>query len=381
MVRTPRLFMASLAAIGMAWAVIVSVDARTARADDGIVIKVGTLAPEGTPWYEVIQEVGAKWKKASGGRISFTIFGGGVQGDEADMIRKMRYDQLQMGAFTSVGLETITPEMSALWIPLLFQNYEELDYVRSKLDARLEKALGDKGFVVLNWGDAGWVKYFAKKPIPTLKALQDQTLFTWSGDSKSEEMYKDAGFKVQPLAPTEILTSLQTGMIEAFPAPATAALANQWFGLAKHMLDIKFAPVVGGTIITKKAWDGIDRGLQPTLLKLALETGAKFTPQIRKLETDAIDAMVKRGLKIYPLTPQADQEWRQLADRFYPKIRGSIVPADLFDEVRRLVAEYRAQNPAAAKKDAPTPGAAKTDAAKPGAAKKAPPKPASPVKK
>jgi len=172
MVRIPRLFMASLAAIGMAWAVIVSVDARTARADDGIVIKVGTLAPEGTPWYEVIQEVGAKWKKASGGRISFTIFGGGVQGDEADMIRKMRYDQLQMGAFTSVGLETITPEMSALWIPLLFQNYEELDYVRSKLDARLEKALGDKGFVVLNWGDAGWVKYFAKKPIPTLKALQ-----------------------------------------------------------------------------------------------------------------------------------------------------------------------------------------------------------------
>jgi TRAP-type C4-dicarboxylate transport system substrate-binding protein len=363
------------------FAAIVSVEAQAPRPHDGrvvadgpqIVIKVGTLAPEGTPWYDVIQDVGAKWKKASGGRISFTIFGGGQQGDEADMIRKMRYNQLQMGAFTTVGLETITPEMSALWIPLLFQNYEELDYVRGKLDARFEKALGDKGFVVLNWGDAGWVKYFAKKPLPTLKALQEQKLFTWAGDSKSEEMYKDAGFKVVPLAPTDILTSLQTGMIEAFPAPATLALGNQWFGLAKHMMDIKFAPVVGGTIITRKAWETIDPALRPTLMQLARETGAKFTPQIRKLETDAIDAMVKRDLKVYALTPQAEQEWQQTAEKFYPKIRGSIVPADLFDEVRRLVGEYRAQHP---------PAAAKAEPPKPAApVKKEPAKPAAPVKK
>jgi TRAP-type C4-dicarboxylate transport system substrate-binding protein len=371
---TLRSFALSLAAAAVGLAVIAAVDARTPQPGDPIVIKVGTLAPEGTPWYEVIQEVGAKWKKASGGRISFTIFPGGVQGDEPDMIRKMRYNQLQMGAFTTVGLETITPEMSALWIPLLFQNYEELDYVRGKLDARLEKALGDKGFVVLNWGDAGWVKYFAKKPVPTLKALQDQKLFTWGGDARSTEMYKDAGFKIVPLSPTEILTSLQTGMIEAFPAPATAALANQWFGLAKHMADIKFAPVVGGTIITKAAWDKIDPALRPTLMTLARETGAKFTPQIRKLETDAIGAMVKRGLQVYKPTPQGEQEWQQLAEKFYPKIRGSLVPADLFDEVRRLVAEYRAQKPAA-----PATPAAPAKPAAP--VKKEPAKPAAPVKK
>jgi TRAP-type C4-dicarboxylate transport system substrate-binding protein len=346
MSRTSLPLVACLATLGLASAVAAPASAQTAPAGPPIEIKVGTLAPEGTPWHDAIQELGAKWKKASGGQIKFTIFPGGVQGGEEDMIRKMRYNQLQMGAFTTVGLETITKEMSALWIPLLFQNYDELDYVRSKLDARLEKALGDKGFVVLNWGDAGWVKYFAKKPIPTLKALQDQKLFTWSGDSDSDEMYKDAGFKIVPLAPTDILTSLQTGLIEAFPAPATLALANQWFGLAKNMMDIKFAPVVGATIITKKAWETIDPALRPTLLKLAQETGAKYTPQIRNLETDAINAMVKRGLQIQKPTPQAEQEWQQTAEKFYPKIRGTIVPADLFDEVRRLVAEYRAQKKA-----------------------------------
>jgi len=313
-------------------------------------IKVGTLAPQGTPWYDVIQEIGARWKQASGGRIGFTIFGGGVQGDEVDMIRKMRIGQMQMGAFTTVGLETITKEMSALWIPLLFRDYDELDYVRGKLTPRFEKALGDKGFVVLNWGDAGWVKYFAKKPIPTLKALQELKLFTWAGNSESEEMYKSAGFQVVPLAPTDILTSLQTNMIQAFPAPATAALANQWFGLAKNMMDIRFAPIVGGTIVTRAAWEKFDPSLRPTLLKLAQETGEKFTPLIRKLEADAVDAMVKRGLQIYKLTPQAEQEWQQTAEKFYPKIRGTIVPAELFDEVRDLVKEYRAQKPASAKK-------------------------------
>ena len=338
MKRTALLLSACVAALGIA-----SVVPAHAQAPKLLQIKVGTLAPEGTPWYEAIQEIGEKWKKASGGQIKLTIYGGAVQGEEADMVRKMRGGQLQMGSFTTVGLETITKEMSALWIPLLFKNYEELDYVRAKIDARLEKALGDKGFVVLNWGDAGWVKYFAKKPIPTLKALQELKLFAWAGNSQAEEMYKDAGFKIVPLPTTEILMKLQTGMIEAFPSPATLALANQWFGLAKHMMDIKFAPIVGATIITKAAWDVIDPSLRPTLLKLAQETGAKFSPRIRALETDAIKAMVKEGLQIYTLTPQAEQDWQQTAEKFYPKIRGTIVPEDLFDEVRRLVLEYRAQ--------------------------------------
>lgn len=343
MTRNPRLLFACLAALGLAIAVPARAQAPTPPPAPPLEIKVGTLAPEGTPWYDVLQEIGAKWKKASGGRINLTIFGGGVQGDEAAMVGKLRGGQMQMGAFTTVGLETITKEMSALWIPLLFQNYDELDYVRGKIDARLEKALGDKGFVVLNWGDAGWVKYFAKKPIPTLKVLQGLKLFVWAGNSQAEEMYKDAGFKVVPLPATEILMNLQRNMIEAFPAPATAALANQWFGLAKNMMDIKFAPIVGATIITKAAWDKIDPSLRPTLLRLAQETGAKFTPQIRGLETVALDAMVKRGLQIQTLTPQGEQEWQQTAEKFYPKIRGTIVPADLFDEVRRLVLEYRAQ--------------------------------------
>jgi TRAP-type C4-dicarboxylate transport system substrate-binding protein len=344
--RIPRLLAVCVAALGLAPAVPARAHAQTPSVDKPpapLTIKVGTLAPEGTPWYDVIQEIGAGWKKASGGQISLTIYGGGVQGDEAAMVSKMRGGSLQMGAFTMVGLQTISADMNALAIPLLFQNYDELDYVRGKLNTRLEKALADKGFVVLTWGEAGWVKYFAKKPIPTLKALQALKLFVWAGDSEAEEMYKNAGFQIVPLPATDILMNLQRNMIEAFPAPATIALAKQWFGLAKNMMDIKFAPIVGATIINKAAWDRIDPKLRPTLLTVARETGAKYTPKIRALETEAIAEMVKRDLKIQTLTPQAEAEWQRTAETFYPKIRGTLVPADLFDDVRRLVLEYRAQ--------------------------------------
>lgn len=368
MTRTPRLSLACFAALGVAMAVSPQAQDQAPPATPPpkiLQIKVGTLAPNGTPWYDVIQEIDAKWKKASGGQVCLTIFGGGIQGDESDIVRKMRNGLLQMGVLTTSGLQTISREMTALNIPLLFENYDELDYVRGKVNGRLEKALADKGFVVLNWGEAGWVKYFAKEPIPTLRALQQLQMFVWAGDSDAEEMYKSAGFKTVSLPVTELLINLQRNKIQAFPAPAAVALANQWFGPAKNMMDIRFAPIVGATIITKAAWDKVDPTLRPALLTVALETGTRYIPRIRAIETEAIAAMVKRDLRIQTLTPEARREWQQAVEKFYPKIRGKLVPADLFDEVNRLVLEYRAQqriSPTAAPEPAKNPEPAKKPA-------------------
>jgi TRAP-type C4-dicarboxylate transport system substrate-binding protein len=317
--------------------------AQTAPATPSILIKVGTLAPEGTPWHEALQEIADKWAQASGGRITLRIYGDDVTGDEPDMVRKMRLGQLQMGAFTAAGLETITTEMRALSVPLLFRSDDERDYVRSKLETRLEQALGDQGFVLLTWGDAGWVRYFATKPIPTLRALQTLKLFTSMSNSLSVQLYRDAGFRIVPLDARDVLRGLRVGLIEAVPAPASAALANRWCGLASHMLDIRIAPNVGAMVIAKATWNRIDPTLRPTLLAIARQTGSAYASRFRAHEATAIDTMVKNGLQIQELTPQAEQEWRQVADGLYPKIRGTLLPADLFDDVTRLVSEYREQ--------------------------------------
>jgi len=203
--------------------------------------------------------------------------------------------------------------------------------VRERIEPRLKKALADRDFVVLTWGDAGWVHFFTVKPAARPSELQKLVLFTWGNDPRTEEMYKNAGFRVMPLAATEILQSLQTGKIQAFPAPPIAALASQWFGAAKNMTNVKFAPVIGGAIISRVAWEKIDPALRPQLMKEAEEVGRIYRPRIRKLEAEAITAMQKYGLNVVNVTPEIEREWQQTAEKVYPKLRGGYLRAQDFD--------------------------------------------------
>ena len=52
--------------------------------------------------------------------------------------------------------------------------------------------------------------------------------------------------------------------------------------------------------------------------------------------------MKKRGLIVHDVTPEVDAQFRAAAEKLYPDFRGRIVPADIFDEVVRLVKEGRA---------------------------------------
>ncbi len=307
-----------------------------------VAIRVGTIVPEGSPWHEILRDMGQKWRTASNGRITWTIYPGGTLGDEAALISKMRQRQIHVAAVTSVGLETIAAECSALSIPLLFESDEELDYVRQRIEPRLEKALEAKGFIVLNWGDGGWIRFFTVRPVSSVNEFRKLALFTWAGSPATEETYKDAGFRPIPMAPTEILQSLKTGKIQAFPAPPLGALAFQWFGAAKNMIDMKFAPIIGATIMTRETWERFEPPLREALKKEAEAAGERLKADIRKLDDQSIAEMKKYGLNVVTPSPAELEEWRALAQKFYGRIRGAIVqPAD-FDEVMALVKQYRA---------------------------------------
>ena len=132
-----------------------------------MVIKMATLAPEGSSWFRVLQEMGEEWRKASDGAVTLRIYPGGVAGDEDAMIRKMRIGQIQAAAITGIGLAYLEPSFYALHIPMMYESDEEFDYVRDRYAPVLERKMEEKGFVVLNWGDAGWVHFFSKDPVVT----------------------------------------------------------------------------------------------------------------------------------------------------------------------------------------------------------------------
>lgn len=312
-------------------------------ADAPVKIKLGTLAPRDSSPHQSLKAMAEKWRQAPGGGVQLIVFTDGTQGGEADMVRRMRIGQLQAAVLSGTGMAEIDDSVTALQtMPLVYRSLDEVDYVREKLRPKLEQRIAAKGFVVLFLADAGWVKFFSRKPAVTPDDLRKQKLFAWAGDNKALEIMKAAGYQPVSLETADILPGLQTGLIDALPAPPFFALAGQFYRPAPHMLDMNWAPLLGACVITKKTWDRIPPETQKVMRAAAETAGDAIRTQARKEMTEAVEAMKKRGLIVHELTPEAEAAWRNLAESVYPKIRGTLVPADMFDEVQQLLKEYRA---------------------------------------
>lgn len=296
-----------------------------------LVVKMATLAPDGSPWHELLLEMGQKWEAATGGEVQLRIYPAGVAGDERDMIRKIRIGQIHAAAVTVEGLAEITRDMNVFFIPLLVFSFEELDTIRVKLEPRLSTELEKNGFKLLSWADVGWAYWFTRKPIKTPQDLKKLRIFSWTGDYRWAELWKMGGFHPVPLASLDILPSLQTGLIDAIATTPMVALSMQWFALAPHMLDLKWGPMIGAVIISKDTWETIPAKYRSRLLDIAKEAEDQAREILFQAQ-DAIEVMRENGLEIHHPDHQERNAWLEFTKSFYPHIRGSLVPEEIFDK-------------------------------------------------
>ncbi len=312
-------------------------------------LRLATLAPKDTSFHQSLQSMGEKWKQTSNGGVTLTIYTDGTMGGEADMVRRMRVGQIQAALISGSGLAQIDDSVTALQaMPMIYHSFAEFEYVQDRLRPMIEKRMLEKGFVMLFFGDAGWVKFFSKRPGTLPAEFVKMKMFAWVGDSRTIEVMKAVGVDTVALEQTDVLTGLQTGLIDVVPTIPVVALTGQFYGPASHVLDLNWTPLVGATVITKKAWDTVPEGQRKAMLAAAAVAGDEIRKRSRLEADEAIVAMQKRGLKVTTLTPDQLGEWRKFAETVYPKIRGKNVPADLFDEVQRLLTEFRAKPGAAA---------------------------------
>ncbi|MCM2314477.1 MAG: TRAP transporter substrate-binding protein DctP [Thermoanaerobaculia bacterium] len=336
----------SLSWFALAVGLVVLLPCPPAVAQAPVTIKMASLLPAGSEGHNVLLQMAEDWKKASGGRVVLRIYPGQTMGDDPDVVRKMKLGSIQAALLAAVG--DIDPSVYALQVPMLYSSYEEVDYVREKISPRLNAALEAKGLVVLNWTDAGWIHFFTKTPVARPDDLRKLKLFTWAGNSEVIEMYKASGFNPVPLPSTEIATALQTGLVTAMPAPPQAAVLLQWYTHAKNMTDVKWALLLGATVISKDGWNRIPADLRPALLAASEKAGRKLRDMSRANGPRDIEAMKKRGLSVVHVDGAREAEWRKTAEAAYPKIRGSVIPAAAFDEAVRHLAAYRKSHPPAA---------------------------------
>lgn len=334
-----RSFVSSLGTLGLASLLPGALRAQPA----GPVLRFATVVPAGSGFYQRLMALSADWQKGPGG-ARMDLYAG-TQGGETQIVRRLRVGQLQGAMLSSDGLGQLEPGVTALQLmPLMFRSWEEVDYARDAVKTELEARLAKAGYVVLVWGDSGWVRFFSKAPIRNIREVKNLRVFTTSTDPELRQILQNYYTPVV-LDPDKILLSLRNGMIDAVPVPASFANYAQIAVQAPYMLDMKWAPVTGALIASKRALDALDAPTREWIRASCDKAAAGIRQAARAEDDAAVKAMQdKQGLKVTTLTPEAEAEWRSVIAKEYPSIRGRIVPADTFDKVSKAVQEYRARS-------------------------------------
>ncbi len=312
-------------------------------ADKKLTVKLGTLAPTGTSYHKQLMLLKERWAKASGGAVNLIVYPDGRQGSESEMVSSMSTGNLHAGLLTAAGLSQVEQGVVALQsMPMAFRSLEEVDYVTEKMRGMLEGRMRSKGFVVLFWSDSGWVRFFCKQPVVVPDDMRKMKVFSWAGGKGEFEAWKAGGFNPVSLEPTEIFSGMGTGMINAAPMPPFFALATQVDSVAPHMLELNWAPLVGALLIRSETWEKIAPESRDELLKIAQEIGKEIKNRGRLEGQESVVAMQKRKLTVHPVSPATQALWEEAARQIQDKVRGPIVPVELYDAVHAHLKEFRA---------------------------------------
>jgi TRAP-type C4-dicarboxylate transport system substrate-binding protein len=310
----------------------------------GTVIKLGTFAPEGSTYHDILLDLRREWSELSDGGVELRLYAGGVSGDESVMVRKMRVGQLHAATLTSGGLPDIDPNFRAFQVPMMFADIAEFDHVMHKMRPTLDGLLAKHGFRALGWADAGWLHFFSRQPIMAPGDLQPQRVFVWSGADRFVEAWRDCGFRPVQLDATDIHAALQSKMVDAVSAPPLAALSSQWFAQIPHMSTLRWVPLMGSLVISERAWERLPRRLRPELQQAAERAATRLRAEVRSDSVKALGIMQDYGLTVHEASPANVETWRNEVRRCFGPMIGSYINGGLVREIEGKLNAYRASN-------------------------------------
>jgi TRAP-type C4-dicarboxylate transport system substrate-binding protein len=304
-----------------------------------IIIKLATVAPEGTEYYNLLFEMGQRWQQETNGQIQLRIYPNGVVGGERDTIRKMRVGQIQASAMSSIGLAELTDQIQAFTLPMGFKNYDEIDRVKNVMFGDISEGLSQSGFKLLFLVDIGWVYWFSTEEISVPQDLMDAKIYTTGGDYVTVELFKKFGFNAIPVSETDILTSLQTGMINSMQTVPILSLSSGWSALMPNMLDLKWGAFVGAVIVDERVWKKIKPEHQKIMMDIAQDIGKKYQKSGREMEKKAIDVMQQYGMKIKKPSEEEIAIWNDFKDEITPDVIDTYLTNEIYEKVTSAINE------------------------------------------
>lgn len=318
----------------IASAACVGVHAQDAAGGAQYSIKFATVAPEGSTWIKYMRNLNRDIQAKSDGKIEFRIYPGGVAGDELDVLKKIRIGQIHCAAFSGVGFGQILPAVRVLDLPYLFRSAEETDRVHRELRPFFAPMFRENGFELLSWAEVGDVHLFSKKPIEKVSDFAGLKVWTWTGDPIAKQTFTDFGTTPIPLALTDVLTAVNTGMIDTLYAPPLGALALQWHTPLRFIMAMPLVHSTGAVLISSSYFGK----LPPELAKLLsgmLETAmAELTAELRKQSVDAIRIICESGLTLVPPPPKQHMDaFHAVGERVARELTGSLYSREVLEKV------------------------------------------------
>ena len=307
-------------------------------------IKFATLAPKGSTWMNNFEAMAREIRSKTDNEIGLRIYPNGVQGDELDVIRKMRAGLIHAGAMTATGLGEIQKEVLIFQLPRMFRNYAELDHVRDFLREDLDRKFMDAGYVLIGMGDIGFYYIFSNEPIRTIADLQSPSVKMWArtSDKIALTFYKNADIATVPREVTQVLSSLYSGQLNAVTASPYVTVALQWHDKFKYMTNLPVSVGVGATVITKEKFDQLTPEEQAVLREVGDKYQASLIEQIRKDNDRAVEALQKKaGLQVVEFEDDAREAWDAIASETHQALVGQIYSQEFLDKINALLEAYR----------------------------------------
>ena len=309
-----------------------------------VVLKIGTLAPEGSAWVKAFREINKELEQNTNKQVSLRLFPGGILGDEEDMLRKIKVGEIQGALLTGGSLGIIFKDIRILGIPFLFQNYQEVDAALANMDAFFQKGLLDNGFKSMGWAEQGFIYLLSKEPIRNAAALKKGKVWVWEDTPLGRAVFKELGVNAIPLPVTDVLMALQTGMVDTVYSSPLAAIAVQWFTKVSYMTDVPLAYSAGAVVLRKSDYEKIAPAQRPIVEAAFKRQLVPLKEQLRKENEKAIQVLQGKGIKL--VTPSAPdlKELQALCFKGIATLGEDQFSKKSLEEVRNSVKTLRKEN-------------------------------------
>ena len=311
---------------------------------NAMTLKIATLAPDGTTWMKKMRAAATEIDKKTEGRVKFKFYPGGVMGNDKSVMKKIRLGQLQGGALTGGSLASIYPDMQIYSLPMVFENYEEIDFVRPIIDPLLKKGMKEKGFTILGISEGGFAYLMSDSTVVNIEDLKKKKLWIPEDDVLNEALFVKMGVYPVTLPLADVYTGLQTGLIDTIGATPTGALAFQWHTRIRSVTDVPLLYLVGVLVVDNKRFDKISPGDQKIVKDTVAETFAEMDAVNRKDNDSAREALQKMSTEFARPDIKEIAYWNTFADEVIEEMGNKAASPELYKQLKELLAKQRAKN-------------------------------------